>query len=152
MPKNLFLAPDASPAKREALAAYVAASDAFVKNWTPASEAAFRDAERALGSVLLAEDKERRTHIYKREEAAPTPVMATISERLRRGEEKYRSDRSIVYEGSTALGREAADTIDALVAALEAWRAAHHNTTYPDGHPVWAAAKLANAALARAKG
>ena len=27
MPKNLFLAPDASPAKREALAAYVAASD-----------------------------------------------------------------------------------------------------------------------------
>lgn len=64
MTKNLYLSPNADNAKREAHAAYVAASAEFDKNYTSVTGAAYRSAELAWCKVLLAEDKIRRSHIY----------------------------------------------------------------------------------------
>lgn len=64
MTKNLYLPPDASPERRAAQAGYVAASDRLANGGGEEAMDAYREAERAFGAVLLAEDKIRRPHVY----------------------------------------------------------------------------------------
>ncbi|RWO20624.1 hypothetical protein [Mesorhizobium sp.] len=90
MGKNLYLPPDASPERRAAHAAYVAASDRLAKYGDVAALAAYRKAESEYGAAMLAEDKVRRPKSYpkepsdeemaarkaqwEREEREPTPL------------------------------------------------------------------------------
>lgn len=75
---NLYLPPDASPARKEAHAAYKAAAEAAwlaktADDYNRATDALV-GAQRVYGMVLLAEDKARRPHIYSKDNT--TPVSA----------------------------------------------------------------------------
>lgn len=83
---NLYLPPDASPARRQAHAAYKAAAEAAwnaktADDYNQATELLIK-AKADYGRVLLAEDKKRRPHIYAKSPPAmilPTSVSDLIS-------------------------------------------------------------------------
>lgn len=64
MGNNLYLPPNASPARKIAHRIYVAASDKLAKVGDEDALLAYRKAERQYGFILLAEDRKRRPDIY----------------------------------------------------------------------------------------
>lgn len=85
MAKNLYLPPDASPERRAAQAAYIAASDKCAAYPSDGNLEAYRAAEREFGRILLAEDRARRPHIYAKKplEAHENPVTSPAPETLK---------------------------------------------------------------------